>query len=175
MHILKSPLNITEFNKIKDFFKENKELMILSENYSDLNDFIEKIPEFNELIRNLNDVEKNKAWFYLYDLAKNESFGKTESDSIRKKESWFNSGKIQFFIGIGFISIILLIIFSYLKNWDSGKTATKLSQYDQCVVQGIQYYKDIGSYPMLKTENISADLKVQKNCMNSVVAFGSVN
>lgn len=38
--------------------------MVLSESYSDLNDFIEKIPEFNELIRNLNDVEKNKAWFY---------------------------------------------------------------------------------------------------------------
>ena len=59
--------------------------MILSESYSDLNDFIEKILEFNELIRNLNDVEKIMLGSILYDLAKNKSFGKTESDSIRKK------------------------------------------------------------------------------------------
>ena len=119
--------------------------------------------------------KKIKLGSTLYDIAKNKSFGKTESDSIRKKNLGLIREKYSFFIGIGFISIILLIIFSYLNNWDSGKTATKLSQYDQCVAQGIQYYKDIGLYPMLKTENISADLKVQKTCKNSVVAFSSVN
>ena len=45
------------------------------------------------------------------------------------------------------------------------------AEYNSCVEKGIQYYKDIGSYPNLTTENISAEAKVQQSCKNSVVAF----
>ncbi len=44
-------------------------------------------------------------------------------------------------------------------------------EYDACIQKGIQYYKDIDSYPTLKSENISAEDKVEKTCKNSVVAF----
>jgi hypothetical protein len=44
-------------------------------------------------------------------------------------------------------------------------------EYNSCVQKGIQYYKDIGAYPNLKTENISAEDKVNQTCKNSVVAF----
>jgi len=47
----------------------------------------------------------------------------------------------------------------------------KQKEYDACVAKGIQYYKDIDSYPNLKSENISAESKAEKLCSNSVVAF----
>ncbi|MBF7687049.1 hypothetical protein [Acinetobacter rathckeae] len=46
------------------------------------------------------------------------------------------------------------------------------NQYYQCVDKGIQYYKDIGSYPRLSSENISAEDKARQMCRNSLVAFG---
>lgn len=46
------------------------------------------------------------------------------------------------------------------------------SEYYQCVKKGIQYYKDIGSYPRLHSENISAEDKAKRMCKNSLVAFG---
>lgn len=44
-------------------------------------------------------------------------------------------------------------------------------KYNSCVQKGIKYYKDIGSYPKLKSENISAEEKAQQSCKNSSVAF----
>ncbi|MCU4413252.1 hypothetical protein KTH71_04220 [Acinetobacter sp. WU_MDCI_Axc73] len=44
-------------------------------------------------------------------------------------------------------------------------------KYNSCVEKGIQYYKDIDSYPKLKSENINADDKVKQICKNSPVAF----
>jgi len=44
----------------------------------------------------------------------------------------------------------------------------------ECVQKGIAYYKEIGSYPMLKSENISAEEKALQKCENSRVAFDSL-
>lgn len=64
-------------------------------------------------------------------------------------------------------SIFLLIIPILL-----GLSACSSNEkYQSCVEKGIQYYKDIGAYPNLKTENISAEAKVNATCKNSVVAF----
>lgn len=46
------------------------------------------------------------------------------------------------------------------------------SQYNRCVDKGIIYYKDIGSYPRLHSEDISAQDKARQMCRNSLVAFG---
>ena len=43
--------------------------------------------------------------------------------------------------------------------------------YEVCIQKGVQYYKDIDSYPRLKSENISADDKIQQICKNNVTAF----
>lgn len=59
-------------------------------------------------------------------------------------------------------SLILLGLFACGGNED---------KYNSCVQKGIQYYKDIDSYPKLKSENISAEEKVQQSCKNSSVAF----
>jgi len=49
--------------------------------------------------------------------------------------------------------------------------SNKQKEFDTCVEKGIQYYKDIDSYPMLKTENISAESKAKQLCSNSLIAF----
>ena len=40
-----------------------------------------------------------------------------------------------------------------------------------CIEKGINYYKEIGSYPRLTSENISAEDKAAQMCKNSNVAF----
>lgn len=62
------------------------------------------------------------------------------------------------------LPIILLII--GLTGCNGGK-----KEYESCIQKGIQYYKDIDSYPKLKTENIPAEDKVRQLCKKSPVAF----
>jgi hypothetical protein len=44
--------------------------------------------------------------------------------------------------------------------------------YRECVEMGIQYYKDIGSYPKLSTGEDALE-KVMSMCTNSPFAFGA--
>lgn len=44
---------------------------------------------------------------------------------------------------------------------------SKTSVYSECVDRGVAYYKEIGSYPMLKSENISAEEKSEGICTNN--------
>lgn len=61
--------------------------------------------------------------------------------------------------------ILLSLIFNGLSGCGNN------NEYNLCVQKGIQYYKDLGSYPRLKSENISAEDKVRENCSRSTVAF----
>ncbi|RFC81424.1 hypothetical protein C9E89_021965 [Acinetobacter sichuanensis] len=50
----------------------------------------------------------------------------------------------------------------------------KKSNYSQCVENGVQYFKDIGSYPKL-SDGKHAENVVRERCNRSSVAFGSID
>lgn len=62
-------------------------------------------------------------------------------------------------------NIVLIGVFISLSGCSNN------NEYNLCLQKGIQYYKDLGSYPRLKSENISAEDKVRENCSRSTVAF----
>lgn len=71
--------------------------------------------------------------------------------------------------------IILLGLMFGLVGCGEPKNSTGSSDnIRECVQKGVAYYKEIGSYPMLKSENISAEDKALQKCENSSVAFDSL-
>ncbi|OTG95054.1 hypothetical protein B9T24_09875 [Acinetobacter sp. ANC 4654] len=175
MDNIKSPLNGDELLKIDNYILENKdELMSLDfEVYSNLKSFQSKVSDFNKYIVDLTVNDKTRAWFYLFSNAKKEREGFkkqkvtpevnpnykfTVSDPINSKLS----GK-KTFGGIVFLTAIMFVFYMFF---------TKDNEYDKCVASGVQYYKDIGSYPMLSSENILASEKAKNNCKRNSGAFG---
>ncbi len=62
--------------------------------------------------------------------------------------------------------LLFLIILSSCSNEPGAGTI--------CVNKGIQYYKDIGSYPRLSDGKL-ADIAAQEKCLNSTAAFDSIH
>lgn len=58
-------------------------------------------------------------------------------------------------------------------NEKQSSATQTVTPYEACVQKGIAYYKEIGSYPRLTSENISAEEKSRQNCSRSLVAFGN--
>lgn len=56
---------------------------------------------------------------------------------------------------------------------DAAQKSSKLTPYDQCVENGVEYFKEIQSYPKLSdgrdSENVARD-----RCRRSLQAFGLV-
>ena len=48
------------------------------------------------------------------------------------------------------------------------------NKYDKCVINGIQYFKDIGAHPNL-SDGRNSEKVVQERCHRSRVAFGPVD
>lgn len=171
---LKSPITNEELLKIDIYIKDNiKFLSELSfEYYENIRLFQPKIINFDQYLVKLTPNEKTRAWFYLFSNAKKarENFRKQRVGAeINPSYKFITSDPVsqkldaQKVIG-GIVLLVSIVFISYL-------FLTKDSDYDKCVANGIQYYKDIDSYPMLKSENISADQKVKENCKRSNVAF----
>lgn len=171
MQNLKSPLNSQEFEKIDIFLKsKSKDLLNMNtEIYNNLKNFKENILDFDSYLVDLTDSEKTRAWFYLYSSTK-----KMRNDSLKASKSKNNnqiggvnaiSGVTKVGATIALIGIALIIYFSFFGKGD----------YEKCVDRGMAYYKDIGSYPRLKTEDISTESKVRENCSRSKYAFGDFN
>lgn len=171
MQNLKSPLNSQEFEKI-DIFIKNKSNDLLNMNteiYNNLKIFKENILDFENYLVGLTDSEKTRAWFYLYSSTK-----KIRNESLKASKPNINnqiggvtaiSGVTKIGAIIALIGIALIIYFSFFGKGD----------YEKCVDKGMAYYKDIGSYPRLKTENISTESKVRGSCSRSKYAFGDFN
>ncbi|HFF2858420.1 TPA: hypothetical protein ACGCCS_000783 [Acinetobacter baumannii] len=70
--------------------------------------------------------------------------------------------------------ILLGLIFGLVGCGGSKEKSSGDNDIKECVQKGIAYYKEIGSYPMLKSENISAEEKALQKCENSRVAFDSL-
>ncbi|HCJ0348574.1 TPA: hypothetical protein NQH15_000268 [Acinetobacter baumannii] len=70
--------------------------------------------------------------------------------------------------------ILLGLMFGLLGCGGSNGKSSGYNDIKECVQKGIAYYKEIGSYPMLKSENISAEEKALQKCENSRVAFDSL-
>ncbi|EME5683561.1 TPA: hypothetical protein PVK60_000504 [Acinetobacter baumannii] len=70
--------------------------------------------------------------------------------------------------------IILGLMFGLVGCGESKEKSSADNEIRKCVQKGIAYYKEIGSYPMLKSENISAEDKALQKCENSSVAFDSL-
>lgn len=171
---LKSPLTNEELLKIDVYIKDNiKSLSELSfEDYENIRLFQPKIINFDQYLVKLTPNEKTRAWFYLFSNTKKarENFRKQRvSAEINPSYKFITSDPVSQKLGaqkvIGGIVLLVSIVFiSYL-------FLTKDSDYDKCVARGIQYYKTIDSYPMLKSENISAYQKAKENCKRSNIAF----
>jgi len=67
--------------------------------------------------------------------------------------------------------VLLILMFGLVGCGESKEKSSANNDINECVQKGIAYYKEIGSYPMLKSENISAEEKALKKCENSRVAF----
>jgi len=65
-------------------------------------------------------------------------------------------------------------MFGLMGCGESKKSSSGNDEIRECVKKGVAYYKEIGSYPMLKSENISAEDKALQKCENSLVAFDSL-
>jgi len=70
-----------------------------------------------------------------------------------------------------FKHMLVLALFSSISISLTACGKSDHDEYNACIQKGIQYYKDIDSYPTLKSENISAEDKVEQTCKNSVIAF----
>lgn len=167
MELLKSPLTDDELVKINKFYTLNKDILTLPENVTNLDTFIKSNEIFLNMLGGLSRFEQTKAWMHLYKLARSQntkSQGLTAND---KKSSISNYLSIAITVLILFVIVIPAFYFFVIRE-------PSTSDYEKCVANGIQYYKDIGSYPMLKSENISANSKAKDNCSRSKVAFGDI-
>ncbi|MDC4667432.1 hypothetical protein OHV74_17485 [Acinetobacter baumannii] len=70
--------------------------------------------------------------------------------------------------------ILLGLMFGLVGCGESKNSTGSNDNIRECVQKGIAYYKEIGSYPMLKSENISAEDKALQKCENSSVEFDSL-
>lgn len=168
MELLKSPLTDDELVKINKFYSLNKDLLTLPENVTNLDTFIQSNEIFLEMLGGLSRFEQTKAWMHLYKLVRSQN-PKSQSLTTNDKKSSFNNYlSIAITVVIFFIIVIPAFYFFVIRE-------PSKSDYEKCVENGIQYYKDIGSYPMLKSENISASSKARDNCNRSKVAFGDID
>lgn len=65
---------------------------------------------------------------------------------------------------------LAIVLFSLIAVQQAA--ATRAPTYSECVEMGIQYYKEIGSYPKLSTGEDALE-KVLAICKNSLLAFGA--
>ncbi|WP_224964157.1 hypothetical protein [Acinetobacter guillouiae] len=171
-----SPLSNDELAKVDLFIKKNiDEISKLSfENFENIRFFQPKITNFDQYLGDLTVNEKTRAWFYLFTNAKKARrahIAKQGKDYPNPNYSSDMTAKPKLKGEVVFGLIVLAIIFSFAIY----KFVFSTNDYEKCVENGIQYYKDIGSYPILKSENISANSKAKDNCSRSTVAFGDID
>lgn len=98
--------------------------------------------------------------------------------------SWFTVGMIFFknknsviiSFGIGFVLAFFppIIYNTMLKSTPNTESVANIG-VETCVSKGVTYFKEIGSYPTLKSEpnaGRSADEVVRERCNKSPIAFG---
>jgi hypothetical protein len=76
-------------------------------------------------------------------------------------------------LGLLFLGVIVLALIGTNKSNQrsgSGRQAVSPYEFEQCRRRGIEYYKDIGSYPILSTGKI-ADEKIAIACNRSAKIF----
>ena len=172
MEDLKSPLNNGEFDKINIFISENeKYLLSLSVNsYKDINYFKVHVEKFNNHLKSLSEKEKIRAWFYLYSQvkkAKQQLVMRDKNNSYINKRRSFNNYISLVITGVIIFIIALTVYFLFLSE-------PKVSDYDRCVINGIQYFKDIEAYPNL-SDGSEAGKVAKERCYRSKVAFGPLD
>lgn len=167
MELLKSPLTDDELVKINKFYTLNKDILTLPENVTNLDTFIQSNEIFLEMLVELSRFEQTKAWMHLYKLVRSQNTKSQNLTANDKKSSLNNYLSIVITVVILFVIVIPAFYFFVIRE-------PSKSDYEKCLENGVQYYKDIGSYPMLKSENISAISKAKDNCTRSTVAFGDI-
>ena len=185
MEKLNSPLTEDELKKIDQFINEHiDELSKFSfETYENIKLFQPRVKNFDQYLKELEVNEKTRAWFYLFSSAKKErqkylSARRLAKDNDQYNPKYLDTSTIQqpkskkytlnsVFILIGGVVLIVLIFLVLFSK-------PKEKNYDKCVVNGVQYFKDIGSYPKL-SDGKHAENVVRERCNRSSVAFGSID
>lgn len=70
--------------------------------------------------------------------------------------------------------VLLLAAIASVSLMGCGKSADSDKQFTNCVSNGVTYFKEIGSYPTLKSDpnqGRSAEEVANERCMNSLRAF----
>lgn len=107
MERLKSPLTEDELKKIDRFYIINKNYLTPQQNITNLDAFIKENGIFLNVIENLTDLDKSKAWVYLFKLS---SGGKKSKNKINS--SGFSLTTKQKFSVL--ILVLILIIFAFI-------------------------------------------------------------
>ncbi|WP_286383410.1 MULTISPECIES: hypothetical protein [unclassified Acinetobacter] len=167
MEKLNSPLTEDELRKIDQFYEINKSLITLPKNVTNLDTFIKENKIFLEMIKGLSNFEKTKAWMYLYKLVTNQNKNLKGVREENKTRSFYDHISLVITCVIVFLIILPIAYFLVTKE-------PKKSNYGKCVENGVQYFKDIGSYPRL-SDGKHAENVVRERCNRSSVAFGSID
>ncbi|ENV46180.1 hypothetical protein P255_02987 [Acinetobacter brisouii CIP 110357] len=178
----KTKLDFSYYKRIDGYFQNHCQELISANKsvYDSVDSFREKFTHFEFSLSELTEDDKNKAWVHLYNKAKRVI--KNNEDELNKKlalEKPLKKEKFKLnFIHVLFITIIIAfcVSFGIYNSRNSGQQDNAASQKQRtCINNGIEYYKSIGAYPRLTSENISASDKAKQLCSNSVNAFGVVN
>lgn len=64
-----------------------------------------------------------------------------------------------------YVFLMLALVLSGCRS--EAEKQAEAAKYQECVNRGIDYYKAIGSYPRLQSQDISADDMVKESCNNA--------
>ncbi|MHA3051156.1 hypothetical protein [Acinetobacter sp. ANC 4640] len=176
----KSSLGFNGYKRIDGYFQNHyQELTTANKDvYDSVDKFRANFTHFEFALSELTEEQKLDAWLQLYNKAVR-VIKNNEDDLNRKIASEKPIKKEKFklnFIHVMMFSLIAAFCIGF--GIYNSRTYTppddwKAIKQKECVRTGIEYYKSIGAYPKLTSENISAEDKAKQMCGNTVNAFGS--
>lgn len=176
----KSSLGFNGYKRIDGYFQNHyQELTTANKDvYDSIDKFRANFTHFEFALSELTDEQKLDAWLQLYNKAVR--VVKKNEDELNKKIASKKSIKKEKFK----LNFIHVMMFSLIAAFCIGfgiynsRTYTppddwKTIKQKECISDGIAYYKSIGAYPKLTTENIYAEDRVKYMCSKSVNPFKS--
>ncbi|MFC2998231.1 hypothetical protein ACFODO_23860 [Acinetobacter sichuanensis] len=122
---------------------------------------------FGDLINKSDETLENNQQALSQEVPKNLDYKGVVGKRVGGGGSFNN--RISLVITCVIVFLVILPIAYFLATKEPKK-----SNYSQCVENGVQYFKDIGSYPKL-SDGKHAENVVRERCNRSSVAFGSID
>lgn len=161
MEKLRSPLGETEYGKIE---KYSKDLTVF--HADNIEQFKKLNAEFSHYLVDLTEKEQARAWFYLRNISKQKAINNLNDLSVKQIKPSIISLLLRFTIPL----IVVTLIFGWL--YQNNKKQREV--YTACWQHGVEYFKEIDSYPKLSTGE-NADEVAQERCKRSKLAFGKID